>query len=418
LLCAGITAGGFAAGAFFGPPDPKAFKAPLNFALLGLAALPGFLRLAFPASRALRFLGGAPFASALICFFVAFALWMGLVPQSAPGPGASVLDSGHGTLASLGLFGLTASPPFAFLFLALLMSLSAAGAKGLLKPRKPVFVLNHLGLFLALAGLGLGASDRERHFMTVSEGHVEWRADAAAGGGSAPPELPVAVRLDDFDMEEYPASLALIDRNTGVPLPEAAPVTYALDGAGSESLPGFELEVLEFLPKAAPVGGGAFARAVLKASAQAARVRVRPSGGGAAAEGWVSSGSSMVPPAYMVLGEERVLVMTGAAPRRFVSKVKVFTREGVEAEREVEVNSPLTAGPWRVYQYGYDTAAGPMSLWSRFLLVGDRWRPVSRAGFVLWFLGAAGLVLSGRPAGKASPGTAPARRGAPAGEGA
>jgi hypothetical protein len=401
-LCGGITVGGYLSAAVVGPPDAAAFKAPLNLVLLGLVALPGLLRAVFPGSRILRFLGGAQLATALIVFSVAFALWMGLVPQLPPEAAGS--EGLARLLDRLGLFGMTASTPFVFLYLTLLASLSASVAAGL-RPLRPVFLLNHLGLFLALAGLGLGAPDRARHFMTVSEGHVEWRAD---GTGEVPLELPVAVRLDDFDMEEYPASLAVIDRATGTPLPAGRPAMFPLDGGGpSGALPGWELEIVEFLPKAAPVGGGAFARAVMKSAAQAALVRARPVGGGEVEEGWLSPGNAMVPPSYLVLGEDRVLVMTGPEPRRFISRVKVFTRDGREVEDEVEVNSPLTAGYWRVYQHGYDTNAGPMSVWSRFLLVEDPWRPVSRTGFVMWLLGSAGLVVSGRVSRKAPGGSPP-----------
>jgi hypothetical protein len=311
-----------------------------------------------------------------------------------------------------------------------MLSLSASVAAGFRKPFRPVFVLNHAGLFLVLAALGLGAADRESHYMTVFEGNVEWRADASdavAAGLEEPEALPIALRLDDFDVEEYPARLALIDRASGVPLPEGRPAYRGLDGTeGGQGLPGWELEILQYLPRAAPAGGGAFARAVMKASAQAALVRARPAGGaggGPAGDaggepsgvtGWITHGNAMVPPAYLALGADRLLVMTSPEPRRFVSKVKAFTMEGLEVERTVEVNSPLTAGPWRVYQYAYDTGLGRLSPWSRFLLVKDRWRPVSRAGFVLWLLGSAGLVLSGRraaPAGAGAEGPARARRG-------
>jgi hypothetical protein len=122
----------------------------------------------------------------------------------------------------------------------------------------------------------------------------------------------------------------------------------------------------------------------------------------------------MLPPAYLLLEEDRVLVMTPPEPRRFVSRVKVFTKEGIEAEGTVEVNSPLTAGPWRVYQHGYDNAMGALSPWSRFLLVRDEWRAVTRVGLLMWILGSAGLVLSGRrpPRGLASGGAGTLEPGA------
>jgi hypothetical protein len=104
----------------------------------------------------------------------------------------------------------------------------------------------------------------------------------------------------------------------------------------------------------------------------------------------------MTPPSFLQLGPDRLLVMSVPEPRRFVSRVKVFTEDGHEAEGDVEVNSPVTAGDWRVYQYGYETGLGPLSPWSRFLLVSDGWRDLARAGFIMWLLGSIGLVLSGR----------------------
>jgi hypothetical protein len=397
-VCAAVTAGGFVAGAAFGPPDFRAFAAPLNLALLALLALPCLLRALFPANPALRFLGGPSFAAAVITFFVAFALWMGLVPQLPPGALAREAAEGAGGLpARLGLFGLTSSAPFAALYLALMASLAASTAAGLRRPVRPVFVLNHLGLFLVLAAQGLGAADRESHFMTVFEGRVEWRADAGTEGAERE-DLPVALRLDDFDLEEYPADLLLVGRETGKPLPEGRPAFYSPGAAaGSPGLPGWDLEILEYLPRAAPAGGGSFARAVMKASAQAVLVRARRAGGGGESfTGWLSPGNAMTPPAFLALGEGPLLVMAAPLPRRFVSRVKAFTREGVEVEGAVEVNSPLTAGPWHVYQHGYDDGLGRLSPWSRFLLVKDRWRPLGRAGFVLWLLGSAGLALSVR----------------------
>ena len=70
-----------------------------------------------------------------------------------------------------------------------------------LKVREIPFLLNHLGLFLALVCGTLGAPDTQRLHMTTREGTTEWRATDETGRIH---ELDVAVELHDFIMEEYP----------------------------------------------------------------------------------------------------------------------------------------------------------------------------------------------------------------------
>jgi len=69
------------------------------------------------------------------------------------------------------------------------------------KLREIPFLLNHMGLFLALVCGALGASDKRELQMTVREGETEWRAEDGAGDIH---ELDLAVELHDFIMEEYP----------------------------------------------------------------------------------------------------------------------------------------------------------------------------------------------------------------------
>lgn len=63
------------------------------------------------------------------------------------------------------------------------------------------FLLNHLGLFLALVCGALGAADTQRMYMTTREGETEWFAEDGNGDRH---ELDIAIELHDFIMEEFP----------------------------------------------------------------------------------------------------------------------------------------------------------------------------------------------------------------------
>ena len=62
------------------------------------------------------------------------------------------------------------------------------------------FLLNHLGLFLALTTATLGNADMQRVKMITTIGEPEWRALTAEGSIK---EMPLAIELKKFIMETY-----------------------------------------------------------------------------------------------------------------------------------------------------------------------------------------------------------------------
>ena len=62
------------------------------------------------------------------------------------------------------------------------------------------FLLNHLGLFIALTTATLGNSDMQRVKMICGIGEPEWRALEQSG---AIKEMPIAIELNKFIMETY-----------------------------------------------------------------------------------------------------------------------------------------------------------------------------------------------------------------------
>ncbi|MCD8101679.1 MAG: hypothetical protein LUE26_03775 [Alistipes sp.] len=107
-------------------------------------------------------------------------------------------------------------------------------------------------------------------------GGVEWRVQGPHG---QPVELPVAVRLNGFDIEEYPPALAVMDRGTGGLLPEGRPGYLQLADGDRAVIDGREITVTRYIHHAVPDGRGGYREAVMPASAPAAEVRVRDAAG-------------------------------------------------------------------------------------------------------------------------------------------
>jgi hypothetical protein len=232
--------------------------------------------------------------------------------------------------------------------------------------------------------------------MNVQEGGLEWRSQRPDGSVS---ELPLAIRLDNFDIEEYPSKLLLIDHETGLPKGAGERMDFfQLDPMEPKGqLLDYDIDLLEFLPNAAP-SQDTFVKAITKATVQAAKVAVANRLTGRKYEGWLSTGELYQPPKPLKLEDKLLLAMARPEPRRFISRVKVFTKEGQEIESTIEVNKPLKAGSWLIYQRNYDTNAGRSSTWSGFELVKDPWLNMARTGLLIWAIGSLGLVIRGRRA--------------------
>ena len=388
-IAAALITGGFALQLSLGPLNPYFLHSPANVCLAALIVLWAALSLVLKKYRVVQWLSGVHLAVTLILSLLVFSLFMGLTPQfSRPHPGG-------GLISRLGFTSMTSSWPFMLIYLATLVSLAMVVFRRLGSLRRNlVFFLNHAGLWLVLAAAGLGAADQARHVMYVEEGQMEWRVYSR---DNQVLELPLAIRLDKFDMEEYPPKLAIIDRETGVPQPEGRPATYQIDrDEPAGRLLDWDLTLLEYIYRAVPVGEGRYKETGRPTSAQAVEVAVKNRRTGEIRQGWVAAGNRFLPPSPLVLDERLVLVMSQPEPKKFTSQIKVFSQDGQEKEALLEVNKPLRVGDWLIYQYGYDNQAGRMSNYSSFELVYDPWLPAAYAGLALWALGALGLIYQGR----------------------
>ena len=89
--------------------------------------------------------------------------------------------------------------------------------------RLPSFV-SHLGLFIVLTCGTLGNADMRRLKMFCERGKVEWRGLDAWNNVH---QLPVAIQLEKFTIDEYPPKLVVINRR-GLPQPAKSRKTWSL----------------------------------------------------------------------------------------------------------------------------------------------------------------------------------------------
>lgn len=238
--------------------------------------------------------------------------------------------------------------------------------------------LSHTGFFVALVCGVLGHADMQRLKMSVKTGQPEWRVQDAKGDIT---ELPLAIELHEFSIEEYPMQAVVIDNATGKTVNDSD----------------WRLTLTEKLEQAAPnVIDSATVDYVAWHSvgaASAAYVLAHNRRDGVTKEGWISCGSFAFPYQGLKLDELYSAVMPEREPKKFSSVVTVYTRTGNKLTDTILVNRPLDIEGWRIYQLSYDETLGRWSDVSIFELVRDPWLPAVYAGIILMLAGAVLMFL-------------------------
>ncbi len=398
MVAAGVVLAGVLLQFASGNIDPVLFAYPVN-GIVGGLFVAALLIVHFSAgrSRMARWLAGI-YATipALVVFLVLVAI-LGLVPQWSVDRGAEQMPAQFFSL--LGWHRVTTSWPFVLLCFHILSIVGLATLKRTTQKqgwRDIGFYLNHLGLFIALLGGLLGSADMERMTMRVQEGQVEWRGADRTGEVQ---ELPLALQLDTFMMEEYEPKLVLIDNETGKMLPASRPESYMFEGVGkTTTLAGVLVEVTDWLPHAAIFRDSSFVNVVpmkMEGAASAVKVKASKPGMGQPVEGWVTCGSYLFPPLFLQVDRETSIAMPVQEVKKYSSHVTAFTKGGTTKEAVIEVNRPLKVEDWMVYQYSYDDSKGKYSDTSVFELVRDPWLKVVYAGIFMLLAGALFLFMAG-----------------------
>ena len=262
------------------------------------------------------------------------------------------------------------------------------------------FVLNHLGLLIALLTATLGNADMQCLQMTIAADQPEWRAIDNEGRYH---ELPIAIQLKKFQIDEYMPKLLLVNHQTGKALgggkPEMAQVEATSDGAKSFkpiSLSGWRIKVEQFMDKAQPVmtGDSTYYETWEQVGATSALlVKAVSDQTGIERRGWLTCGSYMFPFQMLALNDSISLVMADREPQRFISRVEIFTKSKKHVETDILVNKPYTIEGWKIYQLNYDSRLGRWSDISILELVRDPWLPFVYAGIIMLLIGAVFMFI-------------------------
>ena len=376
-----------------GKVDATLFQYPLN-ALTGGVYL-FFLIMVYVVSRkavALQWFYSLTASITSLTAWMVLVIIMGLTRQMAP----SATVTHGGLLSGLGFMQMTVSWPFMLLFFYFLSVLGLVTIRKISRFcwKDTPFILNHAGLFITLLAAILGNGDLQRLRMTASLDGPEWRATDETGEMV---ELPLAIELKSFTIDEYPPKLLAIDNTTGKALPENNPENVLVENAPfSGCLLDWDIEVSHSLPLAACVRSIDTLNFVAfhsEGATTALMVKARNRVDGTEKSGWVSCGSFMFPYVSLPLSDSVSLVMPEREPKRFASEVTVYTKSGERAEALIEVNKPLSMEGWKIYQLSYDETKGKWSRTSIFELVRDPWLPVVYIGILMMLLGSVCLFV-------------------------
>ncbi len=398
IVAAGIAIAGFMLQFSLGTIIPSDFAYPINL-IIGALFLVGLLccHFFFKDNHIVRWLSSVRSTMPSLIVLLIVIIILGITPQFSAYEHDAHLPNDF--LKKLGWYQMTTSWAFILLSFYMLVILGLSTLRMTRKPnswRSLGFYLNHIGLFVAFLGGILGSADMQRMTMNVKEGQVEWRAMDLLGEVH---ELPIAIELDTFKIEEYLPKLVVINNQTGKILPDGRPESYMYEEIGGKTtLAGYSIEVLDYLPSAAVVQDSTQANVVpfyMEGASTALQIRVSGGTLSEPVEGWVSNGSFMFPHKVLYVTDEHSVAMPIQEVKRYTSIVRVLTEDGKQKDAKIEVNSPLTLGSWMIYQYSYDDSMGKYSKVSVFELVYDPWLKIVYTGIFMILAGSLFLFIVG-----------------------
>jgi hypothetical protein len=345
-----------------------------------------FLHVFYRDMASVRWLSTIPAATSAICLITLLTLFLGIFHQDGPETG--------GIVQAIGLTHMKNSWPFlvAQLYVLITLGLVILRRSFPFKSKNIGFILNHAGLWIIIAAASLGTGDLRRLRMDLHTGEPVWYA---YDSHSRVYEMPFALELINFDIEEYPPQLAIVDSHTGgLSDPAQRPLPYVESGKITTLLD-WTITIGEFLPMAMHVDGE-FVFSQETGAPPVAQVSALNQSTGMSLEGWITCGSFMFNAEYLWLDGRNILVMTMPEPKKYQSLVMATTRNDAPRELFVEVNKPPKVAGWRLYQLSYNQKMGKWSDLSVLEAVRDPWLPVVYLGFIMLFAGAVYIFWIGK----------------------
>lgn len=329
--------------------------------------------------RWLRQLGDDKACLSSLAAFGAIVIVFGLTRQD---------PAREGLVGALGFSRMTSSWPFNLLLFYFMTTLGIRTVSDIhhLRDRRMAAVLTHLGVFVLLVAGTFGSGDTVRCMVTTRVG-----TPVSIGRDDAGHEvrLPFALTLDDFSIEEYPPKLYLLDTRRE----SSSREFLSVEADGAETVIGdWRIRAEHSLDMAGRLPEESDWRAMKHVgAAPAVYASAENTVTGERFSGWVSCGSHIFEPSYLMLDDGMAVAMPRREAKRYLSRVNIMEEGGIRRDVEIEVNHPARVGSWRVYQVGYDTSKGRWSDTSVLECIRDPW--YGAAHLALWMLLAAGVVM-------------------------
>ncbi len=360
---------------------------PMNlYIILSFTALTFVAWFGFKNSSFIKWISGTSAAISAISVITFLILIMGFISQGGGDP--------NSLSGKLGLHDVTSGWPYFLVSFYLLLVLSFAIWRRLLpfSLKNLAFFLNHAGLFMMLIAASMGSADVEKRNMRLLEGRAEFNTVDDFGNVH---QMPFAIKLIDFKIEEYPPKIGLMDKSTSTFLMDKdgmLPEVY--DGLVFQS-GDWEICVSKYLPLAAPDSLG-FIPSNEMGAVPALFVMAENKINQKKAKGWVSNGSFNQKPVYLHLSGQEAVVLSIAAPKEFSSDIRFFRSMDDYEDFTIKVNQPVSIAGWDIYQIGYNEKMGRWSQISILQMVRDPWLPAVYTGIFMVLLGSVYLVWMGK----------------------
>ena len=295
-------------------------------------------------------------------------------------------DSSSELVRKLGLSHVVTSWPYLFANLFLLLSLGLVTIKNIksFQWHKAGFIVSHLGLWIVLFGANFGSSQLERLQMEIKEGGISNKAINPSTNTVY--EMPFAIRLEDFILEEYNPKLAVVSNKTGKLLHGNGKNIFLIDSAATANLLDWQITVEEYIYSSAKAGDKYFFN---NETGSAPSVLVKAvDKNGLTVNGWVSCGSFNRQYEALRLNDDYSLVMMFPEPKEFTSEIVVFQKDEKPQQVNLQVNKPFSVEGWKIYQLSYDSELGRWSDVSVIEAIRDPWLPLVYIGIFLMLIGA------------------------------
>lgn len=329
-----------------------------------------------------KWLASASAAIVAILFFSVWIIIMATIPQIDTLPNS--LPLGLNQVVHTWMF-TTAS-----IFLILALGFATLRHSFPLRLQKIPFLINHLGLWIAITTGLLGAVDRKELIMQVYEGQVIWYGQDS---NKKVVELPLAIKLEDFVMRTHPPKIAIVNEQ-GKPYKISGDQLSEITKPTQLKIGEYKINIQKYFPEAITKADSMMNKAGALATIPAAFVEVISSGN-KPISGWLTPGTQAIQTRVINISNDTILCLLTPEPAYFGSKVTIYTQSDNGAESKIiSVNNPANCEGWTIYQYSYDTQLGNDSPYSVFMLVRDPWLPMVYLGIILMMIGSLWMIFA------------------------